>query len=182
MAGHSHWKQIQHKKGATDQKRSQLFSKLLNAISVTARKDSNPQFNPGLRTAIEKAKENSVPQENIERAIKKATSNQEQLEELIIEAYGPGGTALIIEVITDNKNRSIAEIKSVFKNNEAKWAEPGSVRWIFTQNNEVQEWRPKFTQNINEEDKKKLQNLIEQLENHDNVQKVYSNASSEINN
>lgn len=177
MAGHSHWKQIQHKKGAADQKRGQLFSKLLNTISVAARQNPNPQFNPWLRAAIEKARKNNVPQENIKKAIQRASSNQNQLEELTLEAYDVNGVALIIEAITDNKNRTVAEIKNILKDHQAKWAEPGSVRWAFNPVAEKREWRPKFFQNINKEDKEKLEVLINNLEAHNDVQKVYSNAS-----
>lgn len=177
MAGHSHWKQIQHKKGTADQKRGQLFSKLLNAVSAAARQDANPQLNPRLRTAVEKARENSVPQENIERAIQRATLTQSHLEELTLEAYGPGGSALIIEVITDNKNRAVAEIKNILKDHQAKWAEPGSVRWAFAPITEKGGWQPKFAQNISEDDKKKLEILINDLEIHDDVQRVFTNAS-----
>lgn len=167
MAGHSHWKQIQHKKGVADQKRSRLFSKLLNAIAVAAKKDPSPQFNPTLRTAIEKAKAQGVPQENIERAINRL-GDHERLEELTIEAYGPGGTALLIETVSDNKNRTIAEIKSVLKEQNAKWAEPNSVRWVFEQN---------FKQDLNEDDKRKLSALITALQEHDDVQNVRHNAN-----
>src|SRR3989338_11296018 len=109
MSGHSKWSQIKHKKGTTDQKRGQLFSKLLKAISIAAKKEPNPLYNPRLRSVIEKAKENSVPQENIERAISKA-SEEKNLDEVIIEAYGPEGAALIIQGVTDNTNRTVAEV------------------------------------------------------------------------
>ncbi|MEK9186468.1 MAG: YebC/PmpR family DNA-binding transcriptional regulator, partial [Patescibacteria group bacterium] len=98
MSGHNKWSQIQHKKGVVDKKRGATFSKLLNAVSIAARSGPNPDFNPRLRSVIEKAKENKVPQENIERAISKASENK-NLEELTIEAYGPEGSALIIEAI-----------------------------------------------------------------------------------
>jgi YebC/PmpR family DNA-binding regulatory protein len=176
MAGHSHWKQIQHKKGAADQKRGQLFSKLLNAISAAARHELNPQFNPRLRATIDKARDHGVPQENIERAIQRANGDGDQLQEIIMEAYGPGGTALIIEGITDNQNRLIAEMKNILKKHQAKRAEPGSVRWAFTRSDENPEWQPKFVQELNNEDKQKLEKLIQELENHDGVQKVYHNS------
>src|SRR3989344_1522407 len=105
MSGHSKWHQIKHKKGAADQKRGVAFSKLLNAISVAAKTESNPDFNPRLRSAVEKARESNVPKDNIERAINKAKESS-GLEEVLIEAYGPEGVAVIIEAITDNKNRT----------------------------------------------------------------------------
>lgn len=176
MAGHSHWAGIKHKKGVADQKRGKLFSKLLKAIAVAAKKESDPQFNPRLRTAIEKAKSSNVPLENIERAIKKA-SEEKDLEEIIIEAYGPSGIALIIEAVTDNSNRTINEIKTALKDGGGKFAEPGSVRWAFEPPiGENQEWKSKFPQKIEEEEKEKLQKLIAILEEHEDVQKIYTNV------
>src|SRR5579864_153859 len=112
MSGHSHWAGIKHKKEITDQKRGKVFSKLLAAISAAAKPEPNPEFNPRLRTAILKAKEASVPQENIEHAIKRAAEAGAALEELTFEAYGPGGVAIIIHAISDNRNRTVQEIKS----------------------------------------------------------------------
>ncbi len=175
MSGHSKWKTIKHKKEASDQKRGQIFSKLINAISIAARTESNPQFNARLRAAIEKAKENKVPQENIERAIKRA-SEDKNLEELIIEAYGPEGAAILIEVITDNKNRTIAEIKKILSDNNAKFAEAGSVRWAFEAVGGEDGWQAKFKQEISADAKEKLISLISELENRDDVQKVYTNS------
>jgi len=178
MAGHSHWAGIKRKKDTTDKKRAALFSKLLKAVSIAAREESNPQFNPRLRTAVEKARENNVPQDNIERAIKRA-SEEKDLEDLIIEAYGPEGAAILIEAITDSHNRTIAEIKKILSDNNAKFAEPGSVKWAF--NPPIGgagisgEWQAKFKQEISDEAKEKLQNLIEALEDRDDVQDVFVN-------
>ncbi len=175
MAGHSHWKQIKAKKESLDLKKGQLFSKLLNAITVAARQDPDPQFNSRLKAAIEKAKAQGVPSENIERAIERAHSlSKDQLEEVILEAYGPGGSALLIEIITDNKNRSVAEIKNILKNYQGKLGEPGSVRWIFEY--KENEWQPKFKQELMEEERSKLNSLIKELEEHNDVQKIYVNV------
>jgi len=177
MSGHSHAKTILHKKGLADQKRGQLFSKLLNAIAIAARQESNPEFNPRLRTAIEKAKENKVPQENIERAVKRASENK-NLEELIIEAYGPEGVAILIEAITDNKNRTIAEVKKILNENNAKIAEPKSVLWAFEQikTTEGLGWQEKFKQEVSAESREKLQKLIQELLDQNEVQEVYTNT------
>src|SRR3989344_706881 len=113
MSGHSHWAGIKHQKGAADAKRGQIFSKLLVAITAAARTEPNPAFNPRLRTAIQKAKENKVPAENIERAIQRAASAGEAVEEVLLEAYGPGGAALLIEAVTGNRNRTIPEVNKV---------------------------------------------------------------------
>ncbi len=174
MSGHSKWKQIKHKKEATDKKRSQLFAKLLRAIRVAAKEDINPEFNPRLRTTIEKAKEAHVPQENIERALKQ--SDNKNLEEVIIEAYGPAGSALIIEAITDNRNRTVREVRNILSVSGAKFAEPGGVRWVFNVPTSYgTDWQPKFRQSLNDKDKYRLQELVEVLENHDDVQKVTTN-------
>ncbi len=176
MSGHSKWKTIKHKKEASDQKRGQVFSKLINAISIAARQEANPQFNARLRAAVEKAKENKVPQENIERAIKRA-SEDKNLEELVIEAYGPEGAAILIEAVTDNKNRTISEIKKILSDNNAKFAEAGSVRWAFEVSGNEGSWQAKFKQEISAVAKEKLISLISELESRDDIQGVYANAS-----
>ena len=176
MSGHSHWAGIKHKKGTADQKRGLVFSKLLNAISIAAKTETNPQFNPRLRTAVEKAQQNNVPKDNIERAIKRALE-QKDLEELLIEAYGPEGSAILIEAVTDSRNRTISEIKKILSDNNAKFGEQGSVKWAFESLNSDDGiiWQVKFKQEIPEEAKKKLQELIDELEERDDVQKIYTN-------
>jgi len=135
MSGHSHAKTIKHQKEITDQKRGNLFSKLARMISVSAKeKGGNPETNYALRVAIEKAREINMPQDNIERAIKRGAGELgggAQLEEIIFEAYGPGGIAIIIEGITDNKNRTLGEIKQILSQNNGKLAGEGSVKWMF---------------------------------------------------
>jgi len=178
MSGHNKWSQIKHKKGASDAKRGNLFSKLLRAISIAAKTESNPQFNPRLRSAIETAKENLVPLENIEKAINKA-SEQKDLSEMIIEAYGPEGVAIIIEAVTDNTNRTISEVKKILSDHDAKVANPGSVLWAFDApipgNTEANKWVAKFPQKISDESKEKLEKLIDDLDEHDDVQNVFTN-------
>ncbi len=177
MAGHSHWAGIKRKKEITDQKRGKLFSKLLAAISAAARTESNPNFNLRLRTAIIKAKELMVPQENIDRAIKRASEDGKNLEDLLFEAYGPGGAAILIFAISDNKNRTVQEIKLILKEGGGKWAESGSVQWLFEPSSDtISEWKAKFPIEIASEEKGKLQHLIEELEDNDNVQKIYTNS------
>lgn len=175
MAGHSHWKQIKYKKAQTDQRKSKIFSKLLNAIAVAAKTEPNAQFNPRLKAAIEKAREFNVPQENIEKAILKANSFHNKLEELIIEAYAFNGLPLIIEAITDNKNRTISEIKSILKEFNSKIAEPGSVLWAFSYNQNEKIYQPNFIQEISPEDKEKFLKLLDVLDEHDDVQEIYTN-------
>lgn len=172
MAGHSKWSQIKRQKAVTDKKRGQLFSKLLKAISIAAKNEPNPNFNPRLRTAVETAKAANVPNDNIQRAITKA-SEAKELEDIVVEAYGPEGVSLIIEGITDNTNRSIAEIKHILSENGAKIANPGSVLWAFEKADG--EWQPKFPQEISEDGQKKISELIDALEDHDDIQKVTPN-------
>ena len=178
MSGHSKWKQIKHQKGAADQKRGELFSKLLKAITIAAKSDPNPQFNPRLRAAIREAKEGNVPSDNIDRAVKRASERSEALEELLLEGYGPGGIALLIVAITDNSNRTVPEIKRIFADHGAKWAEPGSVRWAFTPPPAGGEkWQAKFPQAVGAGELEKLGELVRDLEEHDDVQNVYHNAA-----
>ncbi|GIW66157.1 MAG: putative transcriptional regulatory protein [Candidatus Parcubacteria bacterium] len=132
MAGHSHWAQIKYKKASNDKKRSQLISKLVNLILTAGRDNPDPINNPKLKAAIERAKEFGVSQEVIERNLKKLKEkNINQLEEFILEAYGPGGVGILIKCLSDNRNRTIGEIKNILQKNKAKLAEPGSVIWLF---------------------------------------------------
>jgi YebC/PmpR family DNA-binding regulatory protein len=134
MSGHSHSRTIRHVKELTDQKRGQIFSKMARLISVAVREGGpNPETNSKLKVAIETAKTYNLPKENIERAIKRATGEipSEKLEEVTYEAYGPGGIALIIEGITDNKNRALAEIKQILGHYNGKLVGEGAVKWMF---------------------------------------------------
>ncbi|GAH56951.1 unnamed protein product [marine sediment metagenome] len=134
MSGHSHAKTILHKKQITDAKRGKIFSKLAREISVAAReKGGDPEINSKLRLVIEKARQWNLPKDNIERAIKRGTGELagEKLKSVLFEAYGPGGIAIIIEGITDNKNRTLGEIKQIFTQNNGKLAGSGSVKWMF---------------------------------------------------
>jgi YebC/PmpR family DNA-binding regulatory protein len=134
MSGHSHWATIKHKKGAADAKRSKLFSKMAKEITVAAREGGgDPIFNSKLRMVVDKAKSLNMPADNIERAIKKGTGEieGEQLDPIIIEAYGPGGVSIIIEGITDNKNRTLGEVKKTLSDHGGKMVAEGAIRWMF---------------------------------------------------
>ncbi|MEM9444011.1 MAG: YebC/PmpR family DNA-binding transcriptional regulator [Verrucomicrobiota bacterium] len=134
MAGHSKWSQIKRKKAANDQKRGQLFSKLGKEITVAAKMGGgDPELNPRLRTAIVAAKAESMPADNIDRAIKKGTGEIEgaNYEELTYEGYAAGGVAILVETATDNKNRTAADIRSIFSKNHGNMAGAGSVAWMF---------------------------------------------------
>ncbi len=134
MAGHSKWAKVKYQKAAKDPKRSKAFSKLSALITVAAKDSGDIESNPKLRMAVDKAKEIGMPKENIEKAIKRGsgeTKEGEKLEEIMCEAYAPGGSALLIQAITNNKNRTIAEIKHILQKNQAKMADTGSVLWSF---------------------------------------------------
>ncbi len=179
MSGHSHWAGIKHKKEITDHKRGKVFSKLVALISAAAKTESNPDFNPRLRTAVATAHAAGVPQENIERAIKRASEATEGLEELTFEAYGPAGAAIIIESISNNRNRAVQEIKTILRDYYGKWAESGSVLWAFEarpQNNDGGGWDAKFPQEIADDtERAKLIELLEAFEDNDDVQNVFTN-------
>jgi len=133
MSGHSKWATIKHKKAATDAKRGSLFTKLIKEITVAARGGGKPESNPRLRVAIERAKEASMPSDNIERAIKKGTGELEGVsyEDITLEGYGPGGVAIYVEGVSDNKNRTTSEIRTIFTKRGANMAGAGSVSWMF---------------------------------------------------
>ena len=175
MSGHSKWAQIKHKKGATDAKRSKLFSQLSRAITLAAReKGSDPAMNPSLRAAIEKAESVNMPKDTIERAITKATSPENTLARVTYEAYGPGGVALVIEGITDNNNRTFAEVRKILESYEAKMA-PGGALWAFEKTEDG--WKATTTVPADNAARDKILRLTETLLEHDDVQGVYTNTS-----
>lgn len=236
MAGHSKWANIRHRKGAQDSKRGKIFTKIIKEITVAARLGGNDQdSNPRLRKAVSNARSNNMPQDNIIRAIKKGTGELDGIdyEEMSYEGYGPNGIAIFIEVITDNKNRTVSELRHILNKNNGDLAEPGSVAWMFERKGEIlisefigdeedllddivdsgaDDFErvdsgvlvttdqsellnskdalekkgysiksadlimvPKSTQAVNEEDQEKIINLMETIDNHDDVNQVYSN-------
>ena len=134
MSGHSKWATIKHKKGALDAKRGKIFTRLLKEIAVAAKGGGNPDGNARLRTAILAAKSENMPQENIKRAIQRGTGELEGVnyEEITFEGYGPGGVAIIVETLTDNRNRTVSEIRHAFSKNGGNLGENGSVRFMFS--------------------------------------------------
>jgi len=236
MSGHSKWSTIKRKKGKADAQRGKIFTKIIRVITVAARSGGgDPETNVKLKTAIQLAKENNMPNENIERAIKRGTGEADGVsyEEIIYEGYGPGGVAVLIEALTDNKNRTTPEVRKIFSKNAGNLGENGCVAWMFdkrgyfifekakvnediivdlaleaeaedvkSDNENIEVITPtenyeKFSNLIKEqnidcllseitlipkttvdlEGKKAMQmlNLMEQLEDHDDVQKVYAN-------
>lgn len=168
MSGHSRWSQIKRQKELTDKKRGQLFSKLSKAITLAAKKGTDPKTNVSLANAIEQARSMNMPNDNIERAIKKVSEKDGmQLEEILVEAIGPGGVALKINGITDNKNRTIAEIKKILLDHNAKMVQPGSISWMFS--SPVQ---------ANEQTQQELNDLFKVLDNNDDVSDIISNLNN----
>jgi len=168
MSGHSKWSSIKHKKALTDKKRGQIFSKLSKLITIAARKGSDPKLNPALAQIIERVRSSNMPNANIERAIKKVSDKSDYLEEIVIEILGPGGVALKVKAITDNRNRTITEIRKIINDHNAKMVQPGSLSWMF--NNEIKE--------LKEKDNKNLTELIESLGDHSDIDTINTNLSS----
>lgn len=175
MAGHNKWSKIKRQKAGTDAAKSKIFSKMARAIATASRQANGNISSPVLRTAIEKAREYNMPNDNIERAIKKGIgAESEAMEAITYEAYGPGGCALIIEALTTNRNKAAQEVKFILSENGLSLASVGSATWAFTKENN--EWIPKQTLSVSEDDAKALAKLIEELEENDEVQEVYTNA------
>ena len=134
MSGHSKWATIKHKKGALDAKRGKIFTRLIKEITIAAKAGGDPDGNPRLRTAILAAKAENMPADNIKRAVQRGTGELEGVnyEEVTFEGYGPGGVAILVEVLTDNRNRAVSEIRHTFSKNGGNLGESGSVRFMFS--------------------------------------------------
>lgn len=177
MSGHNRWSQIKRQKGVTDAKKSKVFSKLVRSIGVEA-KLSGGKDSPGLRAAVEKAKKVNMPGDVIERAIKKASEPGTQMERITYETYGPGGVGIIIETLTDSKNRIVQDIKHILSKNSFALAGIGSVSWTFFKENSTEGliWIPTTTVLLSDIDLGLLDKLVEELEENDDVQEVFTNA------
>lgn len=174
MAGHNKWSKIKRQKEKTDGQKSKIFGKMVKLIQVEAKKANGNVSSPGLKAAIEKAKSMNVPNDNIERAIKKSAEAGEA-EVVVYEAYGPGGCAMIIECLTENKNRANQDVKTILAKNDLSMAGLGAASWAFT-HNPGEEWIPTSTIPLSDEDGEKLSKLIDDLEESDEVNDVYTNA------
>lgn len=176
MSGHSKWSQIKRQKGVTDAARSRVFSRYARLITLESKKANGVITAPGLSSAIARAKEVNMPKENIERAIAKGTSKDAgNLEQVIYEAYGPAGVAIIVDALTDNKNRTTPEIKHIFSRLGFEVSAPGSASWAFTKASGVYAPNEPLT-DIEESDEEKLTTLLEALDEHEDVQQVFTNA------
>jgi len=174
MSGHNKWTQIKRQKGKTDAQKSKTFSKYARLITVESKKAKGNRDAPGLRAMIEKARAENMPNENIERAIKKATDNSAIMEAITYESYGPGGSAMIIESLTDNRNKAAQEIKFILSKHGFSLAGMGSATWAFAK--EGLGWKPVTTIPLEEADLELLAKLVEELEDNDEVQEVFTNA------
>lgn len=175
MSGHNKWSKIKHKKGATDAKKSKIFSKHARLIAVESKRAKGDRSSPSLRAAIERARADSMPSDNIDRAVQKgAGGDGEVLEESLFEAYGPGGVALLISTLTNNTNRTSQEIKHLLSKLGSSLGAPGSAAWAFQKKDGV--YIPVTPTTLSDEDGEKLATFIESLEEHDDVQDVYTSA------
>lgn len=175
MSGHNKWSKIKRQKGATDAAKSKIFGKFAKLIATASRDAKGDTTSPTLRAAIEKAREFNMPSDNIDRAVKKGIGGEgETFESITYESYGPGGSALIIEALTTNRNKAAQEIKFILSQNGFALAAPGSAAWAFTKENG--EWIPNMTVPLSPDDEKILEKLINDLEENDEVQSVYTNA------
>ncbi len=175
MSGHNKWSKIKHKKAATDAVRSRIFSKYSRLITMESRNAHGDINSPALAAVIERAKKDSMPKDNIDRAvIKGKDTDSSALSEILFEAYGPGGAALLIVTVTDNNNRTAPEIKHIFTKAGYQIGAPGSAVWAFTKT--ATGYIPNTPLELSDSDGEKLATIIELLEEHDDVQDVYTSA------
>ena len=176
MAGHSKWAKLKHIKGKTDAQKAKLFSKLVRFITVEVKKAKGDKNAPGVRTAVEKARAANMPMDNIERALSKASGQGAELEAVVYEAYGPGGCALVIEAYTDNRNRTVQELKHLLSLHGGTLANPGAAIWAFQKNAEgkLEAMAPI---ELSDEDAQKMAELSDALEEHDDVNEIYTNVA-----
>lgn len=183
MSGHSKWAQIKHKKALTDAKKGLLFSKMVREITVAAKESgANSESNPRLRSALERARSIGLPKENMERAISRASGagGDTTLQEFLYEALAPGGAMILVEGITDNKNRTLAEIKKVLSLHDAKLVPQNSLLWnfkkVWAEGNK--DYLPATRADMPAEEREKLTLLLDELSGQDDVQEVYTNLAN----
>lgn len=177
MSGHNKWSKIKHKKAATDAVKSRIFSKHSALIAMESRKAKGDVNSPGLAAAILRAKQDSMPKDNIDRAVAKgAGSSGEALQEVTFEAFGPGGVAMIITAVTDNNNRTSQEIRHIFSKAGFALGTPGTAAWAFIKT--ADGYVPQNPLELSDNDGEKLAELIEALEEQDDVQDIFTTADS----
>ena len=176
MSGHNKWSKIKRQKEKTDSQKSKIFGKMVRLITVEAKKAGGNVNSPGLKSAIERARDSNVPSDNIERAIKKFSEGGTEMEAIVYESYGPGGCALVIEALTENRNKAAQEIKFILGKHGYSLAGQGSATWAFTRL-PTMEWVAQTTIPLSDEDSEKLGALVDELEENDEVQDIYTNTN-----
>ncbi len=176
MAGHSKWAKLKHVKGKTDAQKAKLFSKLVRFITVEVKKAKGDKNAPGVRTAVEKARAANMPLDNIERALSKASGEGAELEQVTYEAYGPGGCALVLEAYTDNRNRTVQELKHLLALHGGSLANPGAAMWAFQKNAEGK-LEAMMPIELSDDDAQKMAELSDALEEHDDINEIYTSAA-----
>jgi YebC/PmpR family DNA-binding regulatory protein len=177
MSGHNKWSKIKHKKAATDAQKSKVFSKMVRLITSEIKNAGGDANSANVRAAIEKAKAANMPNDNIARAVKKASEGSGvAMDAVTYEAYGPGGVAIIVEGLTGNRNRTAAEIKHTLSKNGLELAASGSAAWAFTKS-PGGDWEATTTTEISESDGEKLTRIVDELEENEDVQEVFTNAA-----
>ncbi len=173
MSGHNKWSKIKHKKAASDAQKSKIFSKHAALITMEVKKSGGDVNSANVLSAIERAKKDSMPKDNIERALKRGTGEGAgNLEEIMYEGYGPGGVAILIHTVTDNNNRTASEIRHIFSKSGLELGTPGSAAWAFTK--AADGYIPSSPINLDNETKQKLVDFIDKLEELDDVTNIYS--------
>ncbi|MEK7478220.1 MAG: YebC/PmpR family DNA-binding transcriptional regulator [Patescibacteria group bacterium] len=176
MSGHNKWSQIKEQKSKTDAQKSKIFSLYAKIITLEAAKAKGDKNAPGLKTAIERAKAFNVPNDNIDRAVKKGMGSETgNMEEVIYEAYGPGGVAFLMEGITDNKNRMTQEIKHLLSKHGGNLGGQGSVMWAFQK--DAERYSPITPMELAKSDRVAVRRLFEELEEHEDIKNIYLNAN-----
>lgn len=177
MSGHNKWAQIKRQKGAEDAKKSKVFAIMSKKITVESRMAKGDKNSPGLRKLIENAKAVNMPNDKIDTAVAKGIgAGGAEMQNVMYEAYGPGGAAIIIEGVTDNKNRMTPEIKHLLDKHGGTLGGEGSVVWAFTKKDG--EWEANMPMELGAEDKASLTTLLEEIDNHDDVENIYTNVSN----
>jgi YebC/PmpR family DNA-binding regulatory protein len=179
MSGHNKWSKIKHKKAATDAVKSRIFSKHSALIAMESRKANGDLASPGLQAAIERAKKDSMPKENIERAVAKGRGAEgATLTEVLFETYGPGGVAILITAVTDNNNRTSQEVRHLLSKQGYQLGTPGSAAWAFTKTHE--RYMPTTPLQLSDADGEKLADLLEYLEEIEDVQDIFTTADEPL--
>ena len=175
MSGHNKWSQIKHQKGAADAAKSSIWGKLSRRITVDSKAAKGDITTPSLRTYIEKAHKANMPKDKIEKAAANGVGTDAgEMESITYESYGPGGAAIIIETLTDSRNRTAQEVKHLLSKNGLALAAPGSAAWAFEKTHEG--YQPKTTVSLSADDHAALMKILEELDAHDDVEEVYTNA------